>query len=330
MRSKQPDERLLQSALEHAHKDFPRIPLGHSVAEALAAVQQSQIASRIVYFYVLDDEGRLQGVVPTRRLLLSSPDTPVADIMVKQVIRLPADATLLDACEMFLLHRLMALPVVDDEGRMLGVVDVDEYTEELNELGDIEQANDVFQLIGVRIAQVKGAGLVTHFRSRFPWLLANIGGGLACAVIGALFQATLDQVIVLALFIPVVLALAESVSVQSLTLTLQAQHGTRIAWKNVLLALARELPVGVALGGACGLLVGTVAWIWQWQVGVAVTILASILLSVTTATVLGLLVPSTMLAVQRDPKVASGPITLAITDVLTMVYYLGLATWWLV
>lgn len=323
-------QRLSQPALAHAHQDFPRISVGHSVGQALAAVQHSQIASRIVYFYVLDDEGRLQGVVPTRRLLLSPPETPVAEIMVRPVIRLPREATLLDACEMFLLHRLLALPVVDGEGRMIGVIDVDEYTDELTELGDVEQASDVFQLIGVRLAQLKDASLGAHFRSRFPWLLCNIGGGLACAFIGAMFQATLDQVIVLALFIPVVLALAESVSVQSLTLTLQAQHGTRIAWKMVLGALARELPLGLALGGACGLLVAIVAGLWQWELGLAACILASILLSVATATLLGLLVPSILMAAQRDPQVASGPITLAVTDMLTMVYYLGLATWWLI
>jgi magnesium transporter len=324
------ERRLTELALAHARSDFPRIQAGQTIADALAAVQRSQIGSRIVYFYVLDDQERLVGVVPTRRLLLNPPETPIASIMVISVIHLPADATLLDACEMFLLHRLLALPIVDEQGRMLGVIDVDEYTDELSELGRDEQAQDIFQLIGVRVALLRHASLPALFRNRFPWLLANIGGGLACAAIGGVFQATLDQILALALFIPVVLALAESVAVQSLTLTLQAQHGSRIDWASVLKSLARELPVGIALGTACGILVAAVAWLWQGQPGVAACILVSILLSVTTATVLGLLVPSAMLAAQRDPKVASGPLTLAVADMLTMVYYLGLATWWLV
>jgi len=324
-----PSDRLAEPAIAHAHFDFARILITDTVGEALAAVRSSEIRSRIVYFYVLDRDDRLVGVVPTRRLLLSPLDTPVAELMVRNVIALPHTATLLDACELFILHRLLALPIVDDRGRMLGVIDVEQYTDEIREMDLWEESNDIFQLIGVRIAQVQRAPLGTHFARRFPWLLCNIGGGLACALIGGFFQAVLDQVILLALFIPVVLALAESVSIQALTLTLQAQHGGRTRWPQVLASLRRELPLGVLLGAACGMLVALAAGLWQGHWAAAAVMLTGITLSVTTATLLGLLVPSAMLAFERDPKVASGPLTLAVTDMLTMVYYLGLATWWL-
>jgi magnesium transporter len=322
-------DRLKELALAHAHRDFAHVQATHTVAEALEAVRESDIKSRIVYFYVLDEPGRLLGVVPTRRLLLSSPDTRIGDLMVKKVVVLPATATLMDACEMFVVHRLLALPIVDNERHVLGVIDVEEYTDEIREMDIREASNDVFQLIGVRLAQVQQASLPRHLVMRFPWLLCNIGGGLLCAVIAGIFEDVLEQVILLALFIPVVLALAESVSIQSLTLTLQAQHGTRTNWGQVLLALRRELPVGVLLGLMCGLLVALAAVVWQGQMGPAAVILLAITFSVATATLLGLLVPSIMLAFDRDPKVASGPIVLAATDTLTMTYYLGLGTWWL-
>jgi magnesium transporter len=327
--SSQPPDHLAELAIDHAHRDFARVQVNSSVGEALAAIRGSDVTSRIVYFYVVDDEQRLVGVVPTRRLLLSPLETPIREIMVSHVVVLPHTATMLEACEMFIVHRLLALPIVDEQRRIVGVIDVEHYADDLREMDLREASNDVFQLIGVRLSQLRRAPLQVHFVSRFPWLLCNIGGGLACAIIGGLFQNVLDQVIVLALFIPVVLALAESVSIQALTLTLQAQHGNRPNWQAVTTALAREFPLGALLGLACGALVGLAALVWQRQFLVATTILSAILLSVTTATVLGLLVPSTMMAAQRDPKVASGPITLAITDILTMVYYLGLATWWL-
>lgn len=322
-------DRLAELALNHAHRDFAHVLATHTVAEALETVRQSEIKSRIVYFYVLDEHGRLLGVVPTRRLLLSPPEARIGELMVKNVVVLPATASLLDACEMFIVHRLLALPIVDNDRHVLGIIDVEEYTDEIREIDIREASNDVFQLIGVRLAQVQRASLAANLLHRFPWLVCNIGGGLLCAVIAGIFEEVLEQVILLALFIPVVLALAESVSIQSLTLTLQAQHGTRTKWRDVLAALRRELPVGVALGLLCGLVVGLAALAWQGKTGPAAVILLAITFSVATAAVLGLMVPSIMLAFDRDPKVASGPITLAATDTLTMVYYLGLGTWWL-
>ena len=314
------------SVLDHVRKDFVRVLVTDTVAEALRRVQQSQIQSRIVYFYVVDEEDRLRGVIPTRRLLLNPPETPVAQIMQRRVIALPASATLLDACEFFIMHRLLALPVVDDKGRVLGVADVELYTQELADLIDRQESENVFQLIGVRLAQVRQASLGAAFRRRFSWLLCNIGGGLGSQLLAAFYEPVLKNVVVLAMFIPIVLALAESVSIQSLTLTLQVHDIGQRHWKNAVPALRREAMIGVVLGAACGLLVGMVAWLWQGKSMVAACILLSIVLAVTTAAVLGLAIPTLLRALRRDPKVAAGPITLALTDIATLFYYLGLAT----
>lgn len=327
--AKTPSQRLDEPALVHAHRDSACIRFDHTVAEALAEVQQSSLSSRIVYFYVVDADDRLVGVLPTRRLLLSPPDGRIADIMVSRVISLPREATLLDACEMFLLHRLMALPIVDEEGRILGVIDVDQYTDEIRQLDERDESEEIFQMIGVRLASVRKASLGTLFQSRFPWLLCNIAGGVACAFIAGMFESVLQQAVAIALFIPVVLALAESVSIQSLTLSLQLQHRRPAAWTTILSTLGRELPLGLMLGAACGGLVGAIAWGWQGLGDVAACILASIAASVMLAAMFGFLVPTLLHKIQRDPKVASGPLALALTDVTTTVVYLGVSTWWL-
>jgi magnesium transporter len=322
-------DRLDQPAIEFAHRDFVCVEAQRTVADAIACSQHTRVDSKIIYFYAVDADGRLMGVVPTRQLLLSPPDTPISNLLLRNLITLPADATLLDACELFVLHRLLALPIVDDEGRILGIVDVEQYADEIHDMDVREQVNDVFQLIGVRLGQVKGNSVVSHYGNRFPWLLCNIGGGLACAVVAGLFEVTLAKVLALALFIPVVLALAESVSIQSLTLTLQSQHGGRLGWGRVGRLALRELPLGLLLGASCGMLVGLTAWLWQGDAHVALCLLVSITLSVAAAAMFGLLVPSVLMIVQRDPQVASGPITLASADITTTLIYLGLATWWL-
>ena len=321
------DERLNDLAIDHASRDFARVLSHATVARALEDIQESQVQSRIVYIYVVDADGKLQGVVPTRRILLSPPGTPIADIMVRNVVRISSEATLLDACEMFILHRLLALPIVDREGRIQGVIDVDEYTDEIQQLDAKEQSDEIFQLIGVHVTDVRKATVPSLFANRFPWLLCNIAGGLACAVIAGLFQTVLDQVVLLALFIPVVLALAESVSIQSLTLILQRQHGRAASWRAIGENLAAEVPVGLMLGLACGVCVGGFAWFWKGSADTALTILVSIALSVALAATFGLMVPLLLHKMQRDPKVAAGPMTLALTDMATLTFYLGFGTW---
>jgi magnesium transporter len=319
-------EHLDEKALDHARKDFVQLSVDETVATALEQVRQHKPTGRIIYFYVVDQEGQLVGVLPTRRLLLNSPEATVSSIMVPNVVMLPESATLLDACEYFIMHRFLALPIVDEKKRLLGVVDVELYTDEISDLIRQEESEDIFQLIGVRLALVQKASLGVVFLNRFPWLLCNILGGLACAVLAARFEGILNQVIVLSLFIPVVLAVAESVSIQTLSLALQSRHGNRFRWGETFREFAREIPVGLMLGGVCGLLVAGVVIVWKQMALVALVILLSMGLAVTTAATLGLLIPTLLHTAQRDPKVASGPIVLALTDLAALFYYLGFAT----
>jgi magnesium transporter len=320
------DNRLSERALDHARTDFIQVLVSQTLGEAFANIQRQEVGGRIVYLYVVDGEHRLQGVLPIRRVLLHPSETRVADVMVRNVVALPASATLVDACEQFMLHRFLALPIVDDQRRILGVVDVELYTDEISDLARREESEDVFQLIGVRLAEVHRASPLAAFRRRFPWLLCNIAGGLACAVLAWQFEGVLDNVVVLSLFMPVVLAVADSVSIQTLSLALQARRGNRFEWRETLRALRREVPVGTMLGVACGALIGAVALVWRHLGLVALSILLSLSLAMTTAVFLGLMVPTILHTAQRDPKVASGPIVLAMTDLATLFYYLGIST----
>ena len=117
-------------------RDFAALRTSKTVHEALASVRQHPPDSRIIYFYVIDETGVLRGVVPVRRLLLGRPDALVADILISQVTTLPAHATVRQACEGLLEHRLLALPVVDDDGRLLGTFDMDLVADQLGRLDD--------------------------------------------------------------------------------------------------------------------------------------------------------------------------------------------------
>lgn len=296
-----------------------------TVAEALNYLRTRNLGGRVVYFYVVDEDEKLVGVLPTRRLLMGAPETRIEEIMQRGVISLPYGANLLLACELFVMHRLLAFPVVDENERLAGIVDVGVFTDEIFDLSERQMSDDVFQLIGVRLAQVQTSSPWTSFRRRVPWLMCNVAGGIGCALIAGMYEAFLNSVIVLALFIPIVLALAESVSMQSMTLTLQAMHQQRIGWKFLLKAVGREIAAACLLGAATGAVVGTVAYLWKTMGMVAFTIGASIMLSVITACLLGVILPISVRALRGDPRVAAGPIVLATADILTLLFYFNVA-----
>nr|MDQ3331124.1 CBS domain-containing protein [Planctomycetota bacterium] len=260
-------------AIDHAHRDFVQVAADLTIAEALDEVRRAKPPGRIVYFYAVDAEGRLVGIVPTRRLLLGAPTDTVGDVMVRDPVTLTVEATVADACEMFFQHRFLALPIVGPGRRLLGVIDVELYADEMSDLAHREEAEDLFQLIGVRLQEVRGGSLQAALAGRFPWLMCNVAGGLACAVLGGMYDALLQKAVALALFIPVVLAVAESVSIQSLTLTLQGHQGLRVEWREWLRAMQREAATALPLGLLCGLFVAGAALIWHRDVRLAVVLI---------------------------------------------------------
>ena len=321
------EHRLNDPVAHHMRTDFARLHTNQTIAEALVSIREMPPEGRIIYFYVVDDENRLKGVVPVRRLLLNSPDKSVGDIMVRDVITLPKTATVLDACEFFIFHRLLAFPVVDEKHCLMGIVDVELYTDELTDLDRREGNDELFQLIGVHLTDAQQASPLTAFRNRFPWLMANIAGGILAAFLSGVFKAELQKAVALALFIPVVLALAESVSIQSLSLALQVLRGKKPTMQAILKKLRSEVVTGIFLGVASGAAVAMVALLWLSQVRVVVCLMGGIAGGVTCAAVIGVSMPNIIRLLHREPQVAAGPVALASTDMVTLLIYFSLARW---
>ena len=125
---------LNRPVLEYAQRRVTALHQDQTVGDALAYLRGQELGEKIVYFYVVDELGKLRGVIPARALLLSPPEAPIVEIMLRNVIAIPADATVLDACEFFVLHRFLAFPVVDAQRRLIGAIDVELYTDELRDL----------------------------------------------------------------------------------------------------------------------------------------------------------------------------------------------------
>jgi len=316
-----------EPVLMHARRDFPLLRQEMSVEEALRLIREKGVGERIIYFYVIDGDERLAGVLPTRRLLTGRPDTKVDELMIRRVVAVPQGATLLEACELFVLHKFFAFPVVDESRHVVGVIDIGVFTEEVLDLGEPEKVDDVFEAIGFRLSQVRGASPWKVFSVRFPWLLATIGSGTAGALLAGLFEATLERAIVVAMFLALVLALAESVSIQSMTLTLQALRTSKPTARWFVQNAQREAVAALWLGAGCGAVVFLIVLVWRRTLDSAAVIGGSVAGAVLIACLTGLSIPSLLHALKMDPKIASGPITLAVTDVLTLLLYFSLASW---
>ena len=276
----------------------------------------------VLYCYVVDAQNRLAGVVPIRRLLTNPPDARIGDVMIEEVVAIPSWATVLVAAEYFVNRRLLAFPVVEADGTLVGIVDVGLFTDDVIALAR-ESFDGIFQIIGVHATE--GRTPWTSFKDRFPWLLCNIGGGLLCAVLASRFEGLLSVAVVLAAFIPVVLALAESVSIQSVTLTLQNLHGDRFTWRPFARGMTKEFLTAALLGLGCGSLVAGASFLWKSDVVVALVLGTAINASMITASLLGLALPTALHALRADPKIAAGPIVLALTDLATLLFYFTVA-----
>ncbi len=320
------EDKLNGPVLEHMRKDFVQLYEDLTVGQALDSILEMQPAGRIIYFYVTDREGRLQGVVPTRRLLLSPRHVQLRELMVKPVIAIPSTATLLDACEFFVLHKLLAFPVVDEQRRILGLVDVELYAQELSDLDRQEADTDLFQLIGVYAADARPRSMFTTFRRRFPWLVATLTGGILAAVIVNAFSAVATQAIV-AVFIPLVLALSGSVTSQSVSLAVQSIRGQSPPRFRLLPRIRLELATGALLGTGCGVLAGLAVYIWLGNVLAVFLLLVSIIAAVASAAAIGLTMPHVLYTINRNPQVAAGPVALATSDAVTLLVYFNLARW---
>lgn len=310
---------------KHMRRDPARVCVNLTVGETLEAIRKQESMGRIIYFYVVDEDNKLVGVIPTRRLLRSKTDTPIADILIKPVQSIPVSATVLEACEFFILHRLLAFPIVDADGKLVGQVDVDLYTDEVEDLELRQAGADLFQLVGVYLSDAEQKKSLLAAWKRIPWLMCNVVGGMIAALISDAY--TIATHILVTPFIALVTGMAEGVSMQSVSISLQAMHGQKLTWPRLVQQVLRETFVGLLLGVICGLIVGVAVYAWKQNIGAAISLCFGIAGGITGSAAIGMALPFLLRLLKRDPQVASGPIALVSADMVTLVLYFTLAGW---
>jgi magnesium transporter len=310
---------------EFVRRDFVQLSQSMRVSEALDFIRDYHSPGQsLIYFYVVDEASRLVGVLQTRALLTSQPDESLADVMIRQVIAIPESATVLEACEFFVLHKFLVFPIVDRERRLKGVVDINLFNEEVFGIPKAETSDDLYQAIGFHIAQARSASPFQVFRFRFPWLLVTIAGGTVCAFVAQAHEKTLQHTLVVAFFMTLILSMGESVAVQSLALVLETLRLQKVTPMWFFNTCKREVVTAMPLAAATAIVVFIVVLIVDHALWPATVISASLAIGVGASCLLGISIPTLLRVAKLDPTIAAGPITLAATDVATLLIYLGI------
>lgn len=317
---------LNQSVAEHLHDEFIALPEVWSCSQALAKIRATGDDRKISYFYTVDAGERLTGVVPVRRFLTASPEQRLADMAIRSLVTVRDDMTMAEAARRFQDHKFLALPVVRADGSVVGVIDLKALAgDEVDHL-DKAVVEEVFQTIGVRLEALTSGSLTAVWLTRFPWLLSTVASGFLCAWLSSQFAATLEKNILLSFFIALVLALGESISIQSMTFSFQELHKPAKEQRRYPVLFLREVGMALMLGLPIALAVGALAYLLEPRLATSLVIGSAIGLSILNACIIGLILPWVLKLLRVEPKVAAGPLVLALTDISSILIYLVLAT----
>ena len=224
-------------------------------------------------------------------------------------------------CVLALLLAIVA--IVDDEERLSAILDLSTVTQTMFDLERKEAADEIFQIAGLHLEQANQGTTEWLLRNRFPWLLMNVASGLLAAVISDAFDETLKAVVAVTFFVPLVLTLAESVAMQTVTISMQSLHLAGRAPKRG--GLAAEIRAGLLLAGLSAAIVAAIGYGWLKLPRLAAVVAVAIVAAGTMGTLFGYTIPRVVRGLRLDPKIASGPAVLAITDVAAIACYLALA-----
>jgi magnesium transporter len=294
-----------------------------TVAETTEAVRNNaEEASTFHFIYVVDDDKRLVGVLNLGALLLAPPDQHIGELVKRNIHVVRPEIDQEDVARLFRRYDLVALPVVDDDGRLLGRILHDDVVDVLDEEAD----EDMMYIAGAATHEPELVYTDQLFKIagvRLPWLLATLAGLTVPAFLVSAFQVSFPDMITLVPFIPVIGAMGGNVGSQSSTIVVRGIATGRVDVHNLGRFLLRELGISLLMGCACGLLAGVVAIVWRGHPLLAVTVAVSMLAAMTTAALLGVLVPWIFRFLHIDPAIAAGPLVTTINDTTAIsIYYL--------
>lgn len=299
------------------------IPIHYTVQDAIDKLKHfAELAEYLNYLYIINEDRKLLGVVSYRDLLLSEPDTPMEDIMYSRVVKADVYTDQEEVAKIISRYDFVTLPIIDEHEKLVGVISVDDVLDVL-----IQEANE-------DIEKLSASGKAIDFNTkplnaafkRLPWLILLLFIGIVSGSIISSFENTLQQVVALAFFMPMIAGMTGNTGTQSLAVVVRGLISEDLNIKQALKLVARELWVGVIIGIICGFLIAIIAFIWMGSFTLGLVVGLSSLITLIIGTLSGTIIPLILYKLNVDPAIASGPLITTVNDILSLLIYFGIAT----
>ncbi|WP_440894924.1 magnesium transporter [Amphibacillus sp. Q70] len=303
--------------------EFVVVTTDMTVKEAMRHLRkEASEAETIYYIYVIDHDQHLVGVISLRELIIAEGSHTINEIVNEHVVSVAVGDDQEDIAQMMRDYDFLALPVIDFQNHLLGIITVDDIMDVMEE----EASDDYSKLAGVDVADSADQNPFIAAKKRLPWLIILLFLGLFTASIIARFEATLEQVALLAIFIPLIAGMAGNTGTQSLAVAVRGIATGEFQKQGLLKTIIRESITGLITGVTCGLAIWLIIFVWQGTLFLGFLVGLSIAATLLVATISGALVPLLMHHFNIDPAVASGPFITTINDIISITIYFGMAT----
>src|SRR5829696_8637985 len=293
-----------------------------TAGESITTLQSSRDVEVVFYLYVIDSRRHLVGVVSLRRLLLVSPETPLKRIMTADLISVRVDTDQEEVAQQVASYNLLAIPVVEEENKLVGVITVDDVIDVIKD----EATEDIYRLAGVAGDERAFTPPGESLRKRLPWLAVNLGTAFLAAFVVGLFEGTIDKVVALAVFMPIVAGMGGNAATQTLTVVVRGIALGELSWENSRKALLKEAAVGIGNGIVLGLVAAGMAWLMKGDLILGGVLGLAMIINMFVAATAGTLIPLGLRALKIDPALASSVFITTLTDMAGFASFLGLAT----
>jgi magnesium transporter len=290
--------------------------------EAIRRLQRATDAELVFYIYLTDKDDHLVGVLSLRQLLTVPPETPLKNIMTRDVLSVSVDMDQEEVARQVARYNLLAIPVVEKDNTLVGIITVDDVVDVIRE----EATEDMLKSAGVTEEDVLASSSMKAARLRLPWLFTNLFGSLISGAILWHFRYTIQEVVAIVTFIPVIAAMGGNVGLQSSTLIIRGLATGRIELADVWTVFFREIRIGLLLGLACGALLTLVGLAWHNQGFLGMVVGVSLLIAFLISTSMATIMPVVLKQMGVDPAVAAGPFVTTANDITGISVYLALST----
>ena len=303
--------------------DFIALAEDTTAKEAIESLQKEYSDVEMpFYLYVVDDYGKLVGVSSLRQLVLVRPETPLKNFMATDVFSVQTDMDQEEVAKIVARYDILAVPVVDETNRLVGIVTVDDVIDIFRR----EATEDILKMAGVGEEFVETKSVLKSTRIRLPWLFASCVGGIIAFMIIGKFEGSLAKIAALAAFIPVIMGMGGNIGTQSSTIVVRGIATGRIEIRDFWSVILKELAIGVILGIIYGSLIGSVAQVRYSMGALAFSVGLAVISSMTVAALVGSMVPMVFARIHIDPAVATGPFVTTAIDIISVTFYFMIAT----